>query len=296
MVLEEFLSNFYSIIVNTWVFVLAGFVITFLVQYFVPKENIVKVFGKNKLKTIIYSSLTGVLLSACSYGAVPVIAGLRKKGATTASCITMLLSTPWMGLFQSVILTAYIGPLKALILLIASIILAVVTGLIFAYLEKKKTLEPPKRITRAVLESCNCEEEDKYLKEHSNQNELIDLFLFVGKNLLIGVLLAALVKTFMTSSDVSNIFGLNVLSVVYAVPLATIVETVGEGLGVFAGELYSLGANIGVVFAVMMVGVTTDITELTMLDTVFGKRTATYYTIISTLMVLFFSYLLNILL
>jgi uncharacterized membrane protein YraQ (UPF0718 family) len=105
-----------------------------------------------------------------------------------------------------------------------------------------------------------------------------------------------LVKSVLVSGEVQAFLGTNILSVALAVPLATIMEVVGEGLGVFAGELYSLGASLGAVFTIIMVGVTTDVTELSMINIIFGAKTAKYYILVSTSLIVVGSYLLNILL
>lgn len=292
----DFVANFYEIILSVWVYVLLGLLAAILIQLLIPKKKIVKELGDNSLKSIIKASLAGIVLSACSYGAVPIIAGLRKKGATTANCLTMLLASPWFGLSQFVILTGYVGFFNSIILLLTSLILSVIGGLIFKELGKRKLWNEKKRITRALLNSCNCSDVDSYLKRTDIGKELIELTVNTGKNLLITLLITALVKSVLTPVDVISVLGRsNAFSVLTAVPLATLVEAIGEGLGIFAGELYSMGAGLGVVFTIIMVGVTTDVTELMMINSIFGKKTSKYYVLVSTGLIVIASYALNLL-
>lgn len=292
----NFIDYFYEIILSTWVFIVLGFLAAVAIQVLIPRKKIADNFGKNNISSIINSCVAGLVLSACSYGAVPIIAGLRKKGATAANCLTMLLASPWFGLSQFVIITSYVGINNSVIMLLLSLFLSIVGGLIFAKLEKSKKLEGRQRITHALLVECNCEDVDSYINKPVSSEELIDLSVSLGKNLLIAILIAALVKAVVLPVEVESLLGGDFISVLIAVPLGTLLEAVGEGLGVFAGVLYSMGASLGVVFSIIMVGVTTDVTELSMLNSVFGKNTLKYYILVSTSLIVIGSFALNILL
>jgi uncharacterized membrane protein YraQ (UPF0718 family) len=54
-----------------------------------------------------------------------------------------------------------------------------------------------------------------------------------------------------------------------------------------------MGASLGVVFTMTMVGVTTDLTELSMLWAKFGKRSTVVYLVVSTIVVVLFAYGIN---
>jgi uncharacterized membrane protein YraQ (UPF0718 family) len=274
---------------------LSGFIITFLIQYLVPKKIILQNFGKNNIKNLFKSAFVGLFLSSFSYGAVPVIAYMRKRDSTTANCLTMLLASPWAGLSQLIILGGYTGWFNALILLISSLIVALFSGLLISYFEKNKLLDEKKRITRTLLKKCDCQEGDNFIQKDETK-ETFDLFIAVSKNIFLSLLITALIKTVLTPNDVTSLLGGNIKSIIISLPLATVFEAIGEGLAVLGGELFTLGASLGSVFVIMMVGVITDVYELTMLDTVFGRRTTSTYIIINTIIVSIVAVWLNLLL
>jgi len=208
----------------------------------------------------------------------------------------MIVASPWLGLSQLILLEYYVGFSSALIMFIVSFIVAIVCGLIFSIMEDEKLFESKKRITRALLIECNCEDGDDCAVNHDAVGGTFNLLVNMLKGLFIALLLASLVKTFFTSAEVGLVFGSDVGSVLLAVPVAALMEVISEGLGVFAGQLYLLGASIGAVFTMMMVGVTADLVELKMVDTVFGRRTAFYYILVSNLVIIVGAVVLNILL
>ena len=63
-------------------------------------------------------------------------------------------------------------------------------------------------------------------------------------------------------------------------------ELCSEGFSIFAGQLHQMGATLPVVFVVVLVGVTTDFTELTVVFGKFGKRCAVGYVVTATTLTL----------
>lgn len=305
--LLEYFTNMFDIILKIWIPVLVGFIIAGLINISLPKNALNKHFKKNNVFTIIMSSLLGVILSACYIGAVPIIASLRKKGASTAACLTMLLSSPWAGVTNLLIINHYIGATNALLFFITSISIALISGAIFSLLENAQVLDNKKSISINVLKSCDCESGESFLNKKQQKSldkkllkdfpkEILNISIGTGKFLIIGLLLAALLKTLAPPSIIVSLFGAgnDVFSILYTVPLASLVELYSEGFTALAGEMYLLGANLGVVFTMIMVGVTTDITELSMIRAVFGKKTLIYYVVVSLGIVILTSTMINV--
>src|SRR5439155_21409726 len=67
-----------------WPLVL-GFLISAVVQSLVPRESVVRVLGRDDLRSVTFATLLGAASSSCSYGAVAVARSLFRKGATFAN-------------------------------------------------------------------------------------------------------------------------------------------------------------------------------------------------------------------
>jgi uncharacterized membrane protein YraQ (UPF0718 family) len=237
-------------------------------------------------------------VSVCSCGAIPLSVTLRQKGAATATALTFLLATPWAGLIQLFILNGFLGPVNTLIVFLSAVITAFICGLILARLENRQKLDL--RLSPHLI----IDSELKLTLEHGRKlhNRLKkslyyswDSFRAMAKYLGIGLGLAAVISAFVPAEIVARYLGKSAGfdPILTAVPLAAVVELCSEGFSIFAGKLFDLGASLGVTFVVMMVGVTTDFTELSVIWGKFGKKSALWYLAVASLVSFVMAHLID---
>jgi uncharacterized membrane protein YraQ (UPF0718 family) len=291
MLLSNYLIIIVSIISNVWAPILVGLVINVVIEMCIPKKIILSNFNKKDFLTIIRASISGFVISGLSFGIIPIIIALRKKGASAPAIAAMLAFTPWTGSLGLMIIGSYIGFFNLLILLGYNFILSLTLGIIFSILEKFKLLKSRAIIENKYLKINNYSKFEKYVKRKTSKKDIFKSISELLKNVFIAILFTAFFKTIISTEFITNNLS-NVYSILYVIPLATLIEIIGEGFSIFSGELYLIGASLGVVFSVIMTGVITDINELTMLDKIFSKRSATLYLIISLILVIIFSYML----
>jgi uncharacterized membrane protein YraQ (UPF0718 family) len=308
--LITYLNSLLELIKDLWLWFFLGLVIAAAIQEFIPTDKLLKHFRGNKVKNILKATFAGLFISVCSCGAIPIVAMLRRRGASTATALTMLLATPWAGFLHLLILSSFVGWGNTFILFGCSLIIAFVSGLFLARLEDSKWLE--QKIPHHHLEGEKHECLDCLKKRESGIRKngfwrrvfvkvpkgMWHVFTDVGKFIVIGVLLAAILKAFIPSGWILKFLGSeggNFIPVLITVPLATIVELCSEGFTVIAGQLYEMGASLGVVLAITIVGVSTDITELSMIWGKFGKKSVIAYVTISILLTVLMAFLLNVL-
>ena len=314
MPLESFaaayLSALYVLFIELLPFFLLGLVISALIQEFVSTKSLLKYFGGNDWASLLRATTAGLVVSVCSCGAIPIAATLRERGASTASALTFLLAAPWGGLLHVFIISKFIGVKNAIILVTFSLLVAFLVGLILAKLENKKLIEIgiPKKHKKAEERLCvECVDAEKLRLKHDDERlskriiyctpkNVWQIFKDVGKYIIIGLFIAAALKAFAPSDLVVKYLGNgnNFLPVLIAVPVSAVLELASEGLAVLGGQLYHLGASLGVVFIITMVGVTTDITELSMIWGKFGKRCAIAYLFIATTIAILVAWMINI--
>ncbi|MBW2966533.1 permease, partial [Candidatus Woesearchaeota archaeon] len=123
-----------------WWAVLLGLGLGGVIDYFVPREYIEKYLGRHEKKSILYSVIFGFLMSACSHGILAIAIQLYKKGANTSSVIAFLLASPWANIPITILFFGFFG-IKALLIVISAIIIAIITGLIYQILERKNIVE-----------------------------------------------------------------------------------------------------------------------------------------------------------
>ena len=301
------LSGLFS---GLWIYFLLGLIISALIQEFITTKNLLKYFGGNDWQSLARATTAGLLVSVCSCGAIPIAATLREKGASTATALTFLLAAPWGGLLHVLLISKFVGFRNASILVLFSLLCAFIIGLILARLENKNLIETiQKKHRKKEKRLCiECMKAEGMRLKHEDENparrvfycvprNMWQIFRDIGKFIVIGLFIAAAFKAFLSPDIVVKYLGNgnDLLPVLIAVPFSAILEVASEGLAVLGGQLYQLGASLGVVFVITMVGVTTDVTELSMIWGRFGRRCAIAYLVTATSVAILFGWWINLL-
>lgn len=297
----------WDLIRDLWIWFLVGFIAAGIVAEFVPRSFIDRHFGKNDLMSLAKAALSGLIASTCSCGAIPLAVSLRRKGASTAVALTFLLATPWSGIPQFLVLSNFLGPFNTSILMVCAVVAAFLSGIVLSRLEHYQIIDAPISASIETKANCNCSAgpgcTDCDCETVEPKNRLVRVlnsswlsFKDIGKYMAIGLLLAAGLAAFVPSTIVLKYLGdaASPWTILLAVPVSAVIELCSEGFSVLAGQAYTMGATLGVVFVMLMVGVTTDLTEITVVWGKFGKRSAIAYLVVSTTVAVVMAYLINI--
>lgn len=284
------LSKFLSYLVKTWWAILLGALIGGLIEVFVPQSFMTQLLNQGK-KSIFFAVTLGFLASACSHGILAIALSLHKKGASTASTLAFLLAAPWANLAITFLLFSLFG-LKALFIICGAITIALASGFIFHFLEKRGLIETTKS---TVSTSQKNEWGLPKLPELTTTliNKSWSLIKSVGWWILIGFLLASFLGTYLPQSFLHHYFGPSLFGMIATLILASIIEVCSEGSAPLAFELFQKTKAFGNAFVFLQAGVITDFTEIGLVYTNIGKRAAFALILVTTPLVLFFGYLLN---
>ena len=295
-ILNELNEGFISYLSLIWWAVLLGLFIGGLIDYFVPKAFIYKYLGKKGFISIIYSVLAGFMLSACSHGILAIAIQLYKKGASIPAVVTFLLASPWANFPVTILLFSFFG-FNALLIIIAAMVIAVITGLVFLLLEKNQLIE----------HSLTIESDEDYSWDKIKSFDLnasvkgvaagtISLANMVLWWIIIGFIIAAFIKAYVPHDIFNEYFGASFAGLASTLAVATVIEVCSEGSSPIAFEVYNQVGALGNPFVFLMAGVVTDYTEIGLLWSNIGKRTAIWLPLITVPQVLVIGYLFNILL
>jgi len=286
-------ESFLSYLKILWWAVALGLLIGGVIDYFVPEEFIIKYLGRRKTQSLFFAVIAGFLLSACSHGILAIAIQLHKKGASIPSVITFLLASPWANLPVTIILFSFFG-WKAILFILAAMIIALVTGFIFMGLEKSHLIEQsiktsaPKKYRWERMTNFN-------LKESINGvlSGTIHLANMVLWWIIIGFLAAVLIRTYVPHHIFLKFFGPSFTGLLLTLLFATIIEVCSEGSAPIAFEIFNKVGSLGNPFVFLMAGVVTDYTEIGLIWTNIGKKTAIWLPIITVPQVLILGYLFN---
>jgi uncharacterized membrane protein YraQ (UPF0718 family) len=244
-------------------------------------------------------------MSACSHGILALSIQLHKKGASNPAVVSFLLASPWANFTITIMLISLFG-LKGLFIIIAAIIVAINTGFIFMLLEKKGLIEKNKNIVEVSREFSILSDLRLRAKNYKFRlNAIITDFRGIISGalalsdmvlwwIILGVLIASFAGAYIPVHIFHRFMGPTLLGLIVTLVLATIIEVCSEGSSPLAFEIYRQTSALGNSFVFLMAGVATDYTEIGLLWTNVGRRTAIWLPIVTVPQIVLLGYIANI--
>ena len=178
-----------------------GFFISGFVHELIPEDAVLKYLGAGGIKPILCATIIGTFLPVCCWGSLPIAVSFYKKGAKLGPILAFLVATPATSISALLVAYSVLGLGFTVYIFFAVIIMGVTVGLIGNMI--KYTPKPFVKI------NCpHCEQDpghEKFHKKSTAKEKIIaalryayiDLPKEIGAELLIGLILAALVATYM---------------------------------------------------------------------------------------------------
>lgn len=277
-----------------WWAVLLGLFIGGVIDYFVPEKFIFKYLGQQKKRTLFYSAFAGFVLSACSHGILAIAMQLYKKGASVPAVITFLLASPWANLPMTFLMFGIFG-WKAALIIGAAIVIALTTGFIYLILDKLNFIE-----SSVTIENQDTEYSWDKIRDFDFSKSVkgvmsgsVNLANMVLWWIMIGFVIAAILRAYVPGHFFMEYLGPDIWGLLLTLFFATIIEVCSEGSSPLAFEIYSKVGTLGNPFVFLMAGVVTDYTEIGLIWSNIGKRSAILLPIITVPQVLLMGYLFN---
>ncbi len=302
--LNPVLTAFVDYLDLIWWALLLGFFLGGVIDYLVPEQYIQKFLSKKKKRTIFYSVIFGFLMSACSHGILAIAIELYKKGASIPSVIAFLIASPWANLPITILLFGFFG-VKAFFIIVSAVIIAVITGLVFQALDRKNLIEPSRQVKEDKIFSIRKDVKQRFQNYSFSFSALKKTFIGILKGswrltkmvlwwILIGMFFASLARAYISHEMFSAYLGATIFGLFITLILATIIEVCSEGTAPLAFEIFNQTGAFGNSFVFLMAGVATDYTEIGLLYSNIGKRTAFFVPLITVPQILVLGYLFNV--
>ncbi len=309
-VLGPFWQGFWEYLSLIWWAILLGFLAGGFIEYYIPREYIKKYLSMHRKRTILYAVVFGFLASACSHGILAIAIELYRKGASTPSVIAFLLASPWANLPITILLLGFFG-VNALYIIVSAIVIAITTGLIFQVLDRRCLVEC------GVPGSHGKDDMDTSFSIRKDVSRRLRGYRFTAGNLrrdmkgvlggswsltrmimwwlLIGMVMASIARGYIPEHLFMTYLGPSLLGLGVTLLFATIIEVCSEGSSPLAFEIFRQTGAFGNSFTFLMAGVSTDYTEIGLVASNIGKRTALFIPLITVPQILLLGYLFNVL-
>ena len=269
----------------------------------IPREFVMSILGTNSgLNGILRATAAGVLLDLCSHGILMVGAKLYERGASVGQVIAFLVASPWNSFSLTLILIALIGIWWTLAFIALSMIIAIIVGLLFDFLVNRAVLPTNPNKIELPDDFKFWFEAKKGVRKTNYSTQFFSGMLIDGikesrmvvRWILFGVLLAGLVRAFVSPETFGTYFGPTLAGLGLTVLVATILEVCSEGSTPIAADLLTRAKAPGNSFAFLMTGVSTDYTEIMVLkDTTRNWKIPLFLPLLTVPQVIIVAWLMN---
>lgn len=250
---QSFFVIFGSLLIQALPFVLLGALAAALIEVFVPVGTLEKLASLPRPLQLPAAALAGVAFPICECGSVPVARRLAQKGLMPSAAVTFMLAAPVLNPVvvastffayraRSSLWTMVVGRFTL------GLIVAVAVGWVIGDRSKDELLRARPDEThhaRHVLELAPPEPRWRSFFVHLGND-----FLFMGRFLLLGATLAALVQTFLPSSIIGHVASVPVVSVLVMMALAFVLSLCSESDAFIAASFVQFGPAAQLAFLV----------------------------------------------
>lgn len=292
--LGTFTTIFLGIFIEAAPFLLLGTLASGLVEQFLPPQALQRWIPSGRLGSTLAGAGMGFLFPVCECGTVPLARRLMRKGLPLPVAIAFLLAAPVINpivLFSTAAAFGF-GPLLALRFGL-TLLIALLTGLVFSVEAAPRRLlrttawapiqgGSDRPATGATAQAARPPVADLSMPDRDRSNRInraliiaADEFVEMGRYLVLGAALAAVLQTFVPQSSLLAVGSGPLLSVVVMVALAVILS-ICSTVDSFVALAFLGSFTSGSVLAFLVYGPMVDIKSTLMYLTVFRRRTVAY--------------------
>lgn len=286
--LTSVLQASWNILNQASLYILFGLLVGGLLKVFLSPAYVAAHLGSGRYRSVFKAALLGIPIPLCSCGVLPAAASLKKQGANNGATTAFLISTPESGVDSISITWALLDPLMTVARPVSAFVSAFSAGL------AENFFNPPDRQTNikadlsCPIDNCcsgiDCPPE-KHKKHHSFFEKCRAGVGYAGGELwselagwfFVGILLAGIITVMVPDDMISRYLGGGIssmlLMLVFGIPLY-ICATASTPI---AAALIMKGVSPGTALVFLLVGPATNITSLSVLIGILGKRASVLY-------------------
>jgi uncharacterized membrane protein YraQ (UPF0718 family) len=219
---QNFKTIFISIILEALPFILLGVLISSLLQTFVSEQTITRIIPKNPFLAILFACLIGIIFPVCECGMIPIVRRLIKKGMPVYVAVVFILAGPILNpiVYAATFMAFRSRPEIAYSRMALAFVVASFIGLV---IYRFVTNNPMREAARIVHEhdhshthnhdhSHEQSHDQDHDHGHKHNNKLFgtlghasDEFFEMGKYLMFGSLITAVIQTLMARESLVSI-------------------------------------------------------------------------------------------
>jgi uncharacterized membrane protein YraQ (UPF0718 family) len=283
--LNLFATIFLGIFIEALPYLLIGTFFSGLVEVFVDRDQIARLISHRSGAAAVTGALMGLVFPVCECGVIPLTRRLLHKGLPLSAGIAFLLAAPVLNPIVIVSTAAAFGWGPMLFWRVGlTLLIAIIIGLVFS-LEKDPSNILVGSVTLSHQHDHHHEEASSSFMDKIRTALVIcaDEFFEMGRYLIFGAMLAAMLQTFIPQSALLAVGSGPVLSVLVMQVLAVILS-ICSTVDAFVALGFAGAFSFGAILSFLVFGPMVDIKSVFMYLQVFRRRPVVYLVILPLLM------------
>ncbi len=289
------MSYFLNILTEAWhlllessPYIIFGLMISGILRVFITPESVARHLGKGRFLPVFKAALFGIPLPLCSCGVLPAAVSIKKQGANNGATTAFLISTPESGVDSIAITYALLDPVMTVIRPIAAFVTAVAAGI-----TENLFYSPPKKVKSTHDLTCTVDgccdgtscTPDEHRAHHSFIEKITAGLKYASSEVwndiavwyLAGLLIAGIIMTFIPEEIFTQHLGGGISSMLIMLAAGIPLYICATASTPVAAALILKGVSPGAALVFLIAGPATNITSITVLFNVLGKRGSFIY-------------------
>jgi hypothetical protein len=288
--LPTFATVFLSLFIEAVPFLLMGTLASGLVEVFVDRDDLSRWLPRDPLRSALAGCCLGLFFPVCECGVVPLTRRLYSKGMPLSTGVAFILAAPVLNPIVIASTLAAFGPGKIFWgRLGMTFIVALVMGLVFSVQKQPDQL----LAAQPALPAEPFQRPPLWQGLHSVALIAADEFFEMGRYLVVGGLLAALLQTVLPQATLLSLGRGPVLSVLLLIALAVLLS-VCSTVDAFIALTFAGTFTTGSVLAFLVFGPMIDIKSTLMLLSLYRKRPVVYIILLPLALIVVMTVFLNL--
>ena len=270
-------------------YILLGFLIAGLLHEFVKPETMSRHLAGKGWKPVVKATLLGVPLPLCSCGVLPTAVGLHRQGASKGATTSFLIATPQTGVDSIAATYSLLGFPMAVMRPIAALVGGFVGGVWVNAFDRDKQKhvaasgkETSASCTDVCGDGCHSDGRDNHTGIAARlwaavRYGLVDMVASVGKWLVIGLVVAALITVYVPDQFLVSLSDRPLLAMLAMIVVAVPMYVCATGSIPIAMSLVLKGLNPGAAFVLLMAGPAANFASMMVLGRAIGKKATAIY-------------------
>jgi uncharacterized protein len=248
---RTYLVIFGSLLVQALPFVMLGALAAALVEVFVPVGALERLGRVPRPLQLPAAALAGLAFPICECGSVPVARRLAQRGLMPSAAVTFMLAAPVINpVVIASTFVAYRGRSTTWTMVggrfLLGMLVAIAVGWVIGGRSKDELLKPnPEEAREHLTHLTRPEARWRRFFVHLGND-----FLFMGRYLILGAMIAAAIQTFLPASVLTSVADVPVVSILVMMVLAAALSLCSESDAFVAASFVQFGPSAQLAFLV----------------------------------------------